>query len=216
MDDIHTEKSNSSEITLNDVMTSYRRYARVYDQLFGFSLEDGRVKLLNAVHRLAPLSILEMGVGTGLLLPRYPVNAAVVGVDISRHMLDQAQQRVHRHGLTNVTLQQQDCESLNFPNETFDCVVLPYVLSVTPNPAQLLAEALRTCKPEGRVLAVNHFSGSPFWAWIERLASPLAAKIGFRSAFSIDQILSSRMHVEDIESANLFGLSKVLIIRRVP
>lgn len=214
MDDTRTKKSSNIEITLRDVMASYKRYARVYDQLFGFTLEDGRVKLLDAVHRLAPLSILEMGVGTGLLLPRYPKGSSVVGVDISRPMLDRAQQRVNTHRLTNVTLALQDCENLTFPDEAFDCVVLPYVLSVTPNPSLLVAEAIRTCKPTGRIVAVNHFSGSPFWSWTERLASPLAAKIGFRSTFSLDQVLLPGVQVESVASANLFGLSKVLVLKR--
>lgn len=206
------EKS-ATPITLADVAISYRRYANVYDLLFGWVLQDGRNKLIASVNKLAPKSILEMGVGTGLLLPNYPKNSTVFGVDISTEMLAKAQQRIARLGLANVVLRQQDCEKLDFADATFDCVVLPYVLSVTPAPRQLVNEALRVCAVGGHVIIVNHFSGSRFWSWIERLVSPLAARIGFRSTFSYDDVLvPGSLNIVRVENANLFGLSKVVVI----
>lgn len=206
-------KEVSSAITLSDVTVSYRRYANVYDLLFGWVLQDGRNQLLSTVRQLAPGSILEMGVGTGLLLPHYPKRSTVVGVDISAEMLSRAHRRVKQMGITNVSLQQLDCENLPFADETFDCVVLPYVLSVTPHPDELVRESLRVCKSDGHVIILNHFSGSRFWSWIERLVSPLAARIGFRSAFSFDEILvPHQLTIVRVEAANLFNLSKVVVI----
>ncbi len=206
-------KNASRTITLADITVSYRRYANVYDWLFGWVLQDGRNRLLSAVRELAPHTILEMGVGTGLLLPYYPDSANVVGVDISAEMLSKANRRVQHLGLKNVSLEQQDCEALPFPDDTFDCVVLPYVLSVTPRPNALILESLRVCKSDGHLIILNHFSGSRFWSWIERLVSPLAARIGFRSTFSYDEILvPHNLNIVRIETANIFGLSKMVVI----
>jgi len=216
MNDEKKTDESAPAITLGDITLSYGRYASVYDLLFGWVLQDGRNRLLAAVNEFQPKSILEMGVGTGLLLPHYPKHSAVVGVDISSEMLAKAKNRVAQLSLKNISLQQQNCEQLTFPDHAFDCVVLPYVLSVTPHPQHLIQESLRVCRPGGRIVIVNHFSGSRFWSWIERLVSPLAARIGFRSTFSYDEVLTPhRLKIERVENANLFGLSKVVVVDAV-
>ncbi|MCS6995397.1 MAG: methyltransferase domain-containing protein [Casimicrobiaceae bacterium] len=201
------------DVTPQDVKASYRRWAPIYDWMFGRPLQDGRDKLIAHVERLQPKRLLEIGVGTGLLLPRYPKSTQVVGIDISDEMLAIARRRVERAGLTNVDLRAGDCEHMNFADGEFDCVVIPYVLSVTPDPARLVHEAIRVCAPEGRIIVANHFNGSKAWALLERLYAPLAAKIGFRSDFSYEEhILAHPWTVESVETANWLGLSKVVVL----
>jgi phosphatidylethanolamine/phosphatidyl-N-methylethanolamine N-methyltransferase len=203
-----------ASVTPQDVKTSYRRWAPVYDWMFGASLQDGRNKLIAHVERLQPKRLLEIGVGTGLLLPRYPRSTQVVGIDISEDMLAVAHKRVTALGLTNVELRAGDCEQMNFADGEFDCVVIPYVLSVTPDPARLVNEAIRVCAPDGRIIVANHFNGSKSWALLEKLYAPLAAKIGFRSDFSYEEhILAHPWTVESVETANWLGLSKVVVLR---
>jgi phosphatidylethanolamine/phosphatidyl-N-methylethanolamine N-methyltransferase len=202
------------KVTLADVKTSYRRWAGVYDNVFGAVLQDGRNKLLQQVLKLQPQSILEIGVGTGLLLPHYPPKARVVGVDVSEDMLVLAREKIAKHNLTNTTVQLSDGESLPFADGEFDCVVLPYVISVTPNPTALLNQAIRLCSKQGHVIIVNHFSGSKTWALLEKVAEPIAAKIGFHSSFSYEEhIGQSALKVLSVEPANLLGLSKVVTAR---
>ncbi len=199
------------KVTLADVKTSYRRWAGVYDRVFGAVLQDGRNKLLQQVAKLQPQSILEIGVGTGLLLPHYPPQAKVIGVDVSEDMLVIARARIEKHHLTNTSVELSDGEKLPFADGAFECVVLPYVISVTPNPAALLREAMRLCSKGGHVIIVNHFSGSKTWALLEKVAEPIAAKIGFHSSFSYEEhIGQSPLKVIAVEPANLLGLSKVV------
>src|SRR5690606_12097603 len=57
----------------------YSTYARIYDHLFGRVFQEGREA---AMARMAPQAgerILEVGVGTGLLLPLYPSHCEIVG-----------------------------------------------------------------------------------------------------------------------------------------
>ncbi len=202
---------SEQKVTFADVKTSYRRWAGVYDRVFGAVLQDGRNKLLRQVAALQPKSILEIGVGTGLLLPHYPPNARVVGVDVSDEMLAIARERIKKHNLTNTSVQLSDGESLPFKDAEFECVVLPYVISVTPDPKALINEAMRLCSPTGHVIIANHFSGSKTWAFLEKVAEPIAAKIGFHSSFSYDEhIGKSSLNVTKVEAANLLGLSKVV------
>jgi phosphatidylethanolamine/phosphatidyl-N-methylethanolamine N-methyltransferase len=202
------------KVTLADVKTSYRRWASIYDNVFGAVLQDGRNKLLQQVATLQPKSILEIGVGTGLLLPHYPPHAKVIGVDVSDEMLELAREKIAKHNLTNASVQLSDGEKLPFDDGQFDCVVLPYVISVTPDPKALITEAMRLCSASGHVIIVNHFSGSKTWALLEKVAEPIAAKIGFHSSFSYEEhIGQSALNVIDVQPANLLGLSKVVTAR---
>ena len=210
-----SNENASGAVTATAVSSAYRRYAPVYDWVFGAVLEHGRRVLGRMVNTENPGTLLEVGVGTGLLLERYPAQTKVTGVDISREMLDRAQTRASQMPERSIVLLRGNAETLDFPAESFDCVTLPYVMSVTPDPGRLLAEAMRVCKPGGAVCVVNHFSGSRAWWLLERLVQPLAARIGFRSDFGLqEQIFDRGYQAESIQSANLFGLSRLVVIRK--
>lgn len=196
------------------MINTYRRYAPIYDFVFGGVLEPGRRHLSDAVQTLAPKSLLEVGVGTGLTLFRYPKNTRIVGIDLSDHMLERANLRAKNLQDMKIDLHSMDGENMDFPDDSFDCVTAPYVLSVTPNPEKLIAELRRVCKPDGVIFILNHFSGSRFWWFLERAASRAASRIGFRSDFHFDDhILPHNWNVESVRSVNFFGLSKLVKIR---
>lgn len=170
--------------------------------------------MTDKVASLDPDTILEVGVGTGLTLARYPARSAVVGIDISHHMLEVARERAKSLPDRNIQLMAMDAELMDFPDNCFDCVAIPYVLSVTPNPARLVAEIRRVCRKDGTILILNHFSGSRVWWFLERAVRSLADKIGFRSDFSYDeQILNYDWEVISVNKVNLFGLSRLVTIR---
>jgi phosphatidylethanolamine/phosphatidyl-N-methylethanolamine N-methyltransferase len=199
------------------VVRTYDRYAPLYDRIFGAVLEPGRRALANAVTTLcngSARTLLEVGVGTGLTLPLYPGAMDVTGVDVSDHMLDKARARAREMPDRNISLQLMDGERLAFDDGSFDCVTLPYVLSVTPHPDKLVAEVRRVCRKGGVILVLNHFSGSPFWWTFERAVKPLADRVGFRSDFAFDQQITRHgWEVQEVKSVNLLGLSKLVSIR---
>ena len=201
------------------VVDTYRRYAPIYDRLFGAVLEPGRRALAQAASSLcngSRLTLLEIGVGTGLTLPHYSPSLEVTGVDISAPMLAKAQWRAAQFGDRTFELRLMDGERLDFPDGAFDCAVLPYVLSVTPDPARLVAEVRRVCRKGGTILILNHFTGSRVWWLLERLARPMADRIGFRSDFDFaQQILRHDWRVDAVQEVNLLGLSKLVTIRNV-
>ncbi len=201
-------------ISVDNVVTAYRIYAPLYDSLFGAVLEPGRRALTDAVHALQPSSILEVGVGTGLTLHRYPPGSLVVGIDLSDHMLEIARERAARLDGRSIHLAAMNAEAMDFPDACFDCVAIPYVLSVTPHPERLVSEIRRVCRKGGTILVLNHFSGSRFWWGLERAVRPLANRIGFRSDFCFDeQILKYDWEIQSVKRVNFFGLSRLVVIR---
>ena len=203
-----------SEISPQAVVRTYRFYAPVYDALFGAVLGPGRTRMAKAVSALAPANVLEVGVGTGLALPHYPAGTAVTGIDLSPDMLRRARVVADRLRGRRIDLHEMDAEQLTFEDDSFDCVTVPYVLSVTPDPDRLVAEIRRVCRPGGHILIVNHFSGSRFWWLLERLVRSVADRVGFRSDFDYERhILSHDWHVLSSTPVNLFGLSRLVVIR---
>lgn len=205
-----------SDISSNNVVNTYRFYAPLYDLLFGAVLGPGRKRMARAVHQLGARRILEVGIGTGLTLDQYPYDASLTGIDLSPDMLERAHRRARGLRGREIDLQVMNAESLAFADASFDCVTVPYVLSVTPNPDQLVSELRRVCAPGGHIVIVNHFSGSRFWWLLERLVRSVANRIGFRSDFDYSRhILSHDWQVESCKPVNLFGLSRLVVIRNV-
>ena len=209
--------SGPEQYSSESVVRTYDRYAPLYDRLFGAVLEPGRRELARDASRLAngtPTTLLEIGVGTGLTLHLYSDSLAVTGVDVSDHMLAKARERARELPDRRIALHLMDGERLDFPDGSFDCVALPYVLSVTPDPDRLVREVRRVCRKGGTIFVLNHFSGSHFWWLFERVVRPLADRIGFRSDFAYEQhVLRHDWRVEGVRQVNLMGLSKLVTIR---
>jgi phosphatidylethanolamine/phosphatidyl-N-methylethanolamine N-methyltransferase len=203
--------------SLEEVERAYARYAPIYDVLFGLVLQPGRRALAQAVsarYGTSGCRLLEVGVGTGLTLPLYPPVARITGVDVSAPMLSIARRRADGLAGRSIDLRLTDGERLPFADASFDVVTMPYVLSVTPAPARLVAEARRVCRRGGTIFILNHFSGSRFWWALERLVRPLAHRIGFRSEFTLEEnVLSHHWSVVDVREVNLLGLSRLVTIR---
>jgi len=180
----------------------YARLASVYDWLFGLPLQPGRIA---ATRTIRPgESVLEVGVGTGITLPMYPATCRVTGIDLSQPMLERAVRRLAAQRLTNVCLLRMDAASMEFPDESFDVVYAPYLISVVPDPIKVTQEMCRVCRPNGRILLLNHFlSANKVMSWIERRVAPLAIHLGFNSALDMTRFLAeSRLHPRAIARVN--------------
>jgi phosphatidylethanolamine/phosphatidyl-N-methylethanolamine N-methyltransferase len=165
------------------VKAAYRRYATIYDAVFGPVLQPGRKAVLDALKLRPGDRVLEVGVGTGLSLPLYPRSVRITGIDVSGEMLQKARARVARRELDNVeALLEMDAEAMSFPDASFDKVVAMYVVSVVPRPAKLIEELHRVCRPDGEIFIVNHFqSENPIVASFERALAGLSSQIGFHT-----------------------------------
>ncbi|MEW6056648.1 MAG: class I SAM-dependent methyltransferase [Bdellovibrionota bacterium] len=116
-----------------------------------FSLRELRADLLkNARGRT-----LEIGFGTGLNLPHYPHEVALVAVDPDPEMLSQAKEKAAA-GKKKVDLTEASAEKLPFEAEAFDTVVATLVFCSVKEPKAALGEIVRVLKPGGRALLLEH------------------------------------------------------------
>jgi len=95
--------------------------------------------------------VLEIGVGTGRNLHRYPSNIYLTGIDLTQEMLEVAKKRSRELGKEGVKLIARDATNLPFEDNSFDIVVSTYTLCVTKDPSKVLAEMIRVCKSGGRI-----------------------------------------------------------------
>ncbi|MGY6547398.1 MAG: class I SAM-dependent methyltransferase [Roseinatronobacter sp.] len=190
------------------ITTSYRRWAPVYDMTFGQITHAGR-RHATKVANEAGGRLLEVGVGTGLALPYYRPDLDVTGIDFSEEMLERARAKVADEKLTQVRdLRQMDARAMDFPDASFDTVVAMHLISVVPDPEQVMTEMARVCKPGGHILLVNHFARDEGWlAWLERKFAPFADYLGWHSNFPKDRVLGVQsLRVVEEKSLTALGL----------
>ena len=200
--------------TANALVTqAYARLAHVYDLFFGAILQPGRERAVRAIQSKPGLRVLELGIGTGLTAPLYSRDWTVVGVDLSPAMLRQAQKRLIQLGLTQtVTLLEADGAHLPFDDDSFDVVLVPYVMSVVPDPLNVGRELRRVCRPAGQIILLNHFlSQDSLGARFERWISPVTRRIGFRTDLSLPWLLAGAgLTLIEVASVNMPPIWKVV------
>ncbi len=194
----------------------YGVLARVYDSFFDWALGPGRRYAVSQLMPRAGERVLEIGVGTGLSLPLYPAGCRVVGIDISDPMLDRARTRLEGLARANVRLERMDARAIAYADGQFDKVLAPYVISVVPDPAKVMAEIARVCRPGGTVIVVNHFqSAIPLVARVEHLLTPLSTWVGFRMDLPIVAVTRTPgLTLVRTKRVNLLGLWHLLEFRR--
>lgn len=197
------------------VREAYRRWAGVYDGVFGGVSDAGRRRAVAAVNRLPGLRVLEVGVGTGLALPLYAPAKRVVGIDLSRDMLRRARDRVAGARLGNVIgLSEMDAEAMAFADASFDIAVAMFTATVVPDARRLVREMRRVVRPGGDLLFVNHFaaSGGLRW-WAERSLAPLSRVLGWHPDFTLADLLEDPRAAAEVVPCAPFGLFTLV---RVP
>ena len=134
----------------------YNRLAFFYDVLEAplerYRFAQWRSKLTD---RIVGKRALEVGVGTGKNLPYYPRNVKLTAIDFSNRMLERACKRALTVGST-VQLQKMDVQQLAFADNSFDTVFATFVFCSVPDPVAGLKELKRVCRPDGRLLLLEH------------------------------------------------------------
>lgn len=207
---------NRAALDAASVREAYRRWAGVYDVVFGGVSAFGRKRAVAAVNALPGRRVLEVGVGTGLALPQYRSDLEVVGIDLSRDMLLKARDKVSEQRLSHVHgLLEMDAENMAFAPASFDTAVAMFTASVVPDAHKLFAEMSRVVRPGGHMLFVNHFAAERGWRWwIERTMAPAARVLGWHPDFMLSDLLPEGCEPDKAEACPPIGLFTLVQVRR--
>jgi phosphatidylethanolamine/phosphatidyl-N-methylethanolamine N-methyltransferase len=207
-------QSAARRIALVDAI--YSSLTPVYDLIFGPTLQAGRRTAIARMPLHPGARVLEVGVGTALTAALYPAHCEVVGIDVSVGMLEKARARIREERLTNVRVTRMDAANLTFPDESFDVVYAPYTISTVPEPVPVAREMRRVCRPDGRIVLLNHFlSRHPFVSYLERRLTTATERIGFRSNLDLPSLLrDGRLDPVSIERVNFPPIWSLVICRR--
>ncbi|WP_105384014.1 class I SAM-dependent methyltransferase [Neorhizobium alkalisoli] len=200
----------------------YQRWAPIYDRVYRGLLRDSH-RTVAKLAAEAGSDILEVGVGTGLMLSYYPKQCRVTGVDLSEPMIAEARKKVARDGLDHVVaLHVMDAHRLEFADSSFDAVCLPFVVTLIPDPEWALDECARVLRPGGEIIIASKLGdGRGIQGVIEEAVAPLVHKVGWSSAFRISRISEwaerrGNFEVADIRRTFPNGFFKVMRLKHRP
>lgn len=127
--------------------------------------------------RSARGNALEVGVGAGANFPFYAKDVHVTAVDFSPNMLNKAREAAAEHGI-RAECMLHDVESLAFPDDSFDTIVSTLTLCGYRNPAAVLHTFRRWCRPQGRILLMEHgISSNRFVSYLQSAVNPLFRQV---------------------------------------
>lgn len=114
--------------------------------------------LLDQLQLTTPALVLDMATGSGGIALRLAQRPAlqVIGADITRPMLRQAQARARGNGI-HPPLQLVECtaEAIPFADAVFDAVIFSYLLRYVSDVPATLRELARVLKPGGMMLSLD-------------------------------------------------------------
>ena len=153
-------------LTAAAVRREYERAAASYDRRWS-RYEDRSLALLRPHLAARPLGdVLDVGCGTGALLPRLDAWGAqvarYVGVDPSPAMLRVAVEKVHGASFDAARFVAGTAEAIPLPSASFDTVVCASTLQYVADVPRALGEMRRVLRPSGRLVLLGW--ARDFWS----------------------------------------------------
>ncbi len=183
-----SEKNRHAERLFDGVAAHYEGVADV------FSLFQYRRWHRRLVERLglSPENVaLDVCTGTGLVAARIArrYGCKVVGLDLSRGMLDRARAGANGDATSFVLAK---AEEMPFPDAGFDAVAFTFLLRYVDDPSLAIREMARVVRPGGRLASLEFAVPKgpllhPLWLLHTRVALPVCARLvspGWREAGS--------------------------------
>jgi len=178
-----------------DILTD--KYDAWYDSEEGRPLYENELRCLIPLVEDSPGPILEIGVGTGRFAMRFP---DTTGIDPSLNALKMAEKRgvktVHGYG-----------ENLPFGDETFGCVLIIVTLCFVEKPLEVLGEARRVLRKDGRIIIGIVPMDSPWGNFYEekkKAGHPFYSPARFYTLKDVEYMLQvARLKISRIRSTLL-------------
>ncbi len=138
------------------------------------TMRDSGEKIAQSIGIEKGMKVLDLGCGDGTTaLPAAKLKADVLGVDISRNLVEAGNKRAQSEKLTNLRFEQGDaCDLKNLSDKTFDRVVSIFGAMFAPKPFEVAKEMVRVTKPGGFITMGNWIPNDPtFVAQVLKISS---------------------------------------------
>ncbi len=195
--------------TTEVIRKRYNRTSLFYDCMDRMIKDDVRRRVIEQ----AQGSVLEVGVGTGNNLRFYSPDCQVTGIDFSPGMLKKARDKAK--GLSNVELYEMDVQNLEFDDNTFDSIVSTCVFCSVPDPVKGLRELRRVCKPDGKLIFLEHVrSSKKLMGLVMDFFNPAVVKlIGANiNRRTLENIEKAGIKLKDVETVDMEIIKLVIAV----
>jgi ubiquinone/menaquinone biosynthesis C-methylase UbiE len=127
------------------------------------TMRQSGTELVEKLNITPGMKVLDLGSGDGTTaLPQARLGADVLGVDISRPLVEAGNIRAKNEGLDNVRFQEGDATDLSeLGDAEFDLVATFWGAMFAPKPFDVAKEMVRVCKPGGKIVMANWIPGDP-------------------------------------------------------
>jgi ubiquinone/menaquinone biosynthesis C-methylase UbiE len=169
------------QLTKDEVKEKYNDFARWYDVVEALPEFFGVRALRRGLAERVRGRTLEVAAGSGKNLRLLPEGIDLTAGDISKEMLRIADRKARKNGIEPYYAL-LDAENLPFLDNSFDTVISTLSSCTFPDPALAFQEMSRVCKPDGRILLLEHGrSSSRLIGWYQdKRADKHASQFGCR------------------------------------
>lgn len=209
-----TNQELDGYMEVEDIQDAYERYAKWIDRLGWLDrLITGRYR-----HRQfaqAEGRVLDVACGAGANFRYLPKSADIAGIDVSEPLLEQARAELDSLGRDG-TVTQMDAQALEFEDDSFDTVISSFSTCTFPDPVAAFREMARVCRPDGRILLLEHGRSdnaliARYQAW---RAEAHYQKSGCRlTQEPLDVVRRAGLPVDDAETAQFGRITRIVCER---
>lgn len=166
-------------------------------------------QLVQHVPVVASWQALDIATGKGAVL--FPLaekvgsSGRVVGIDISRQMIEETSIAVKKREIDWINLFHMDAEELDFPENSFDAVFCGFSLSFFPSLSKALSEFQRVLKPGG-FLAVSTWGNE---SELDALVNKEINMLHHTTSLAINPIRTAQALQNTLQTAS-FGNIKII------
>jgi ubiquinone/menaquinone biosynthesis C-methylase UbiE len=188
-----------------------RRYDREMDFYDRVLFADGREWACSQ----ASGEVLEIAVGSGRNFKHYPRGTKLVGIDISEELLAISGRRAAEANL-DADLRQGDAQKLEFPDESFDTVLITLALCTIPDDRAAVREAWRVLRPGGQLVLLEHVRSPARGIRVDqRLLEPLSVRFQADHLIRdpLDYLAAEHFEIESVRRLKL-GIVERVVARK--